>query len=193
MLKVGYDSPLTSLRAKQDKWQKRQKDGSPSKPDVVFVVMNALVNVLADEVLHCHENGDCQEPDDLHPERSRVWSELLQSSDGCQSERSHVWSELHCCQDEDEDEVQVIGCPMRPGCLSPLVFASGDRVKSDAQESDTVAQLLSLALHPDPASRWKVKDTTIKKITLLQCNVSLLVPLRTPRFDTPACHPHHAL
>ena len=55
---------------------------------------NALVNVLVDEVLmlHCHENGDCQEPDDRHPERSRVWSEL------------------HCCQDEDEDEVQVIGC-----------------------------------------------------------------------------------
>ena len=46
--------------------------------------MNALVNVLVDEVLilQCHENGDCQEPDDRHPERSRVWSELLQSADG---------------------------------------------------------------------------------------------------------------
>ena len=72
--------------------------------------MNVLVNVLVDEVLHCHEMGDCQEPDDRHPEWSRVWSELLQSADGCQSERSRVWSELHCCQDEDEDEVQVIGC-----------------------------------------------------------------------------------
>ena len=50
--------------------------------------MNALVTVFADEVLifHCHENGDCQEPDDCHPECSRVWSEL------------------HCCKDEDEDE-----------------------------------------------------------------------------------------
>ena len=50
--------------------------------------MNALVNVLVDEVLHYHVNGDCQEP----------------------AERSRLWSELHCCQDEDEDEVQVIGC-----------------------------------------------------------------------------------
>ena len=73
--------------------------------------MDALVNVLVDEVLipHCHENGDCQEPDDRHPERSRVWSGLLQSADGCQSERSRVWSEFQCCQDEDEDEAQVIG------------------------------------------------------------------------------------
>ena len=52
--------------------------------------MNAFVNVLVGEVLvrHCHETGDCQDPD------------------GRQSERSHVSSELHCCQDED---VQVIG------------------------------------------------------------------------------------
>ena len=36
--------------------------------------MDALVNVLVDEVLtlHCHENGDSQEPDDGHSERSRV-------------------------------------------------------------------------------------------------------------------------
>ena len=90
--------------------RKRQVAGSPSQPDVIFVVMNAVVNVLVDEVFHCHENGDCQEPDDRHPERPRVWSELLHSADGCQSERSRVWSELQCCQDEDEDEVQVIGC-----------------------------------------------------------------------------------
>ena len=64
-----------------------------SQPDIIFVVTNALVNVFVDEVLHCHENGDCQEPDDRHPERSRVWSELLQSADGYQSERSRVWSE----------------------------------------------------------------------------------------------------
>ena len=33
-----------------------------SQTDVVFVVMDALENVLEDEVLilHCHENGDCQ-------------------------------------------------------------------------------------------------------------------------------------
>ena len=72
---MGYDT------VKQDKWQKLRKDGSPSQPDVIYVVMNALVNVLVGEVLslHCHENGDCQEPDDRHSERSRVWSELLQS------------------------------------------------------------------------------------------------------------------
>ena len=36
--------------------------------------MNALVNVLVDVVLilHSHKNGDCQEPDDRTPERSRV-------------------------------------------------------------------------------------------------------------------------
>ena len=35
-----------------------------SQADVIFVVMDALVNVLVGEVLilHCHENGDCQEP-----------------------------------------------------------------------------------------------------------------------------------
>ena len=94
--------------------------GRQSPPDVVFVVMNALVNVLVADVLHCHENGDCQEPDDRHPERSRVWSELLQSADGCQSELSRAGSELHCCQDEDEDEVQVSGCchDQDDGCQS---------------------------------------------------------------------------
>ena len=36
--------------------------------------MDAQENALEDEVLilHCHENGDCQEPDDRHSERSRV-------------------------------------------------------------------------------------------------------------------------
>ena len=36
--------------------------------------MDAVVDVLVDEVLilHCHENGNCQEPDDRHSERSRV-------------------------------------------------------------------------------------------------------------------------
>ena len=50
------------------------KDGRPSRADVIFVVMDALVNVLAGEVLilHCHENSDCQEPDDRHSERLRV-------------------------------------------------------------------------------------------------------------------------
>ena len=47
---------------------------SPSQPDLIFVVVNALVNVLVDEALtpHCHENGDCHEPDDRNPERSLV-------------------------------------------------------------------------------------------------------------------------
>ena len=36
--------------------------------------MDALEGVFVSEVLflHCHENGDCQEPDDRHSERSRV-------------------------------------------------------------------------------------------------------------------------
>ena len=74
--------------------------------------MNALVNVLVDEVLilHCHENGHCQEPDERTPERSRVWSELLQLAGDCQSERSRVWSELRSGQAQDEDNAQVIGC-----------------------------------------------------------------------------------
>ena len=35
--------------------------------------MDALVSVLVDEVLllHCHENGDCQEPGDSRSDRSR--------------------------------------------------------------------------------------------------------------------------
>ena len=56
-------------------------------------------------ILHCHENGDCQEPDDRHSDRSRVESELLQSDD-FPSGHSRVSSELQWCQDED---VQVIG------------------------------------------------------------------------------------
>ena len=40
--------------------------------------MNAIENVLVDEVLILH-------PDVRHPERSRVGSELLQAADGCHS------------------------------------------------------------------------------------------------------------
>ena len=83
------------------------KNNSQSQSDVIFLVMNALVNVLVNEVLvpHCHLNRDCQESrarvssglfqsaDDCHKERSRVSSELIQSVGGCQSERSRVWSE----------------------------------------------------------------------------------------------------
>ena len=61
MLTVGYDS-LSHL-SQQKKTSGRRKDGSPSQPNVMFVVMNALVNVLVDEVFHC-QNGDCQGPDD---------------------------------------------------------------------------------------------------------------------------------
>ena len=41
--------------------------------------MDALVHVLVDEVLilYCHENRDCQEPDDRHSERPHIGSELL--------------------------------------------------------------------------------------------------------------------
>ena len=64
--------------------------------------MDALEDAFRGEVLilQCHENGDCQEPDDRQSERSRVGSELLQSADDFQSEHSRVSSELHCCQDE---------------------------------------------------------------------------------------------
>ena len=61
--------------------------------------MDALENVFVGQVLilHCHENGDCQEPDDRRSERSRVGSELLQSAHDFQCEHSRVSSELHCC------------------------------------------------------------------------------------------------
>ena len=61
--------------------------------------MDALENVFVGEVLilHSHESGDCQEPDDRHSERPRVGSELLQSADDFQSEHSRVSSELRCC------------------------------------------------------------------------------------------------
>ena len=50
--------------------------------------MDALEDVFVDEVLtvHCHENGDCQEPYDRHSERSRVVSELPQAAGDFQSE-----------------------------------------------------------------------------------------------------------
>ena len=72
--------------------------------------MNALVNVLVDEdfLVHYHKNGDCHEPDDRNPERSRVWSELSQSAGDCQSESSRGWSQLQSRQAEEEDEVQVV-------------------------------------------------------------------------------------
>ena len=77
------------------------------KQTFFFVVMDPLENVFVGEVLilHCHENGDCQESYDRHSERSRVGSELLQSADDFQPERSRVSFELHCCQEEDAQVV----------------------------------------------------------------------------------------
>ena len=74
LLKTVHDSRSHQHETTQDKWQKWRKDGRLSQTDVVFVVMGVLVNVLMNEVLilHCHENGDCQEPDDRHSERLRV-------------------------------------------------------------------------------------------------------------------------
>ena len=48
-----------------------------------MVVMDALENVFEGEVLilHYHKNGDCQELDDRHSDRSRGGSELLQADD----------------------------------------------------------------------------------------------------------------
>ena len=91
--------------------------------------MDALVTVLVDEVLtlRCHENGDCQEPDDRHSERSHVWSEP-KSAGGCQSERSRVSSELHCCPDEKEEDDQVIGWrhDQDDVCTTPFIIVSLD-------------------------------------------------------------------
>ena len=75
-----------SLTAKQDNTgQVAEKTKRWSPVTNRFAVMDALVNVLGSEVLilHCHENGDCQQPDDRQSERSRVRSELLQSADDC--------------------------------------------------------------------------------------------------------------
>ena len=87
-LKTVYDHSHQN-KTTNDKWQKWRKDGRPSQTDVIFVVTDALVNVLIGEVLslHCHENGDC------HAVALRASSELSQSAD-CQSVRSRVWSEL---------------------------------------------------------------------------------------------------
>ena len=59
-------------------------------------------------------------------ERSRVWSELFQSAGSCQSERSRVWFLFICCQDEDEDEAQVVGCyrDQDDGCHSASFHSS---------------------------------------------------------------------
>ena len=57
-----------------------------------MVVMDALENVFDSEllILHYHENGDCEEPEDRHSDRSRGGSELLQTDDVFQSGRSRV-------------------------------------------------------------------------------------------------------
>ena len=57
----------------------------PSHTDVIFVVMDALVNVLVDELFtfYCHETGDC------NAVATRASSELSQSAE-CQSVRSHI-------------------------------------------------------------------------------------------------------
>ena len=46
-------------------------------------------------LFHCHGNGDSQELDDRHSDRSRVESQLLQADDVFQSERSRVSFKLH--------------------------------------------------------------------------------------------------
>ena len=91
-----------------------------------FVVMDALGNVLV-LILHCHENGDCQEPDDRQSERSRV-SELFQSADVCHSELSRVSSESHDRQDaqavgrcHDQDDACIF-CFLNSSDLFSLTF-----------------------------------------------------------------------
>ena len=109
---------------------------TPSHTDVIFVVMDAFVRIYEDDLI-CHKECDCHavalracselsQSADCKSERPRVWSELLQLAGGCQSERSRVRSGFHCCQDEDEDEVQVIGCchDQDVGCHSALSHSS---------------------------------------------------------------------
>ena len=77
----------TRTRQQKTSGRNNEKGDRPSQTDVIFVVMDALENVFVGEVLilHGHENGDCQEPDDRHSDRSRVGSELLQADDVFQS------------------------------------------------------------------------------------------------------------
>ena len=67
---------VAHIKTKQQKTSGRNEEKMVArhKQIVIFVVMVALENVFVSEVLilHCHENGDCQEPDDRHSERSRV-------------------------------------------------------------------------------------------------------------------------
>ena len=50
-LKAVYDSRSHQNKETKDKWQKWRKDGRPSPTDVIFFVMDVLVNGLVDEVL----------------------------------------------------------------------------------------------------------------------------------------------
>ena len=101
MVETNYDSHSHQTK----RW-------SPSQTDVI------LVNVLVGEIriLHCQENGYCRvvvlrasselsQSADSQSVRSRIWSELLQSTGDRRSERVYVLSEMHCRQTEDEDEV----------------------------------------------------------------------------------------
>ena len=77
---------LFSLERRQQRTSGRNDEKlRPSHTDVIFVVMDALVNVLVDEVLtfYCHETGDC------NAVAPRTSSELSQSAE-CQSVRPHV-------------------------------------------------------------------------------------------------------
>ena len=98
---MGYDSRSQQKKTTREKWQRRRKDGRPSQTDVIFVVMDAFENVFVGEVLilHYHENGDCQEPDDRHSDRSRGGSALLQLAAVFQSDCLRVSFELQCRHD----------------------------------------------------------------------------------------------
>ena len=77
-----------------------------SHKQTLFSSSWTLESVRKDEVLvlHCELDGDCEEPDERHSERSRVSSELLQSAGDCQSEHARVLFKFHSCQTEDEGE-----------------------------------------------------------------------------------------
>ena len=67
---MGHDSRSHQNKTTKGQVAEMTKNGCPLQTGVIFVVMDALVNVLQDEVLILH----CQEP--RHSERSRVSSEL---------------------------------------------------------------------------------------------------------------------
>ena len=108
---VGKRSMTVAHIITKDKRQKWRKDGRPSQRYVIFVVVDALVNVFADDavILYCHEIGDC------HAVAFRASSELSQSTN-CQSVPFGWWLPVGTHE-------RLVWAPVSPGrnwkCSSP--------------------------------------------------------------------------